>query len=172
MTLRRGMATSSRPVELVRFRPPRSGGARRARVVMLFSAGTEHARFHLRRCLPVRLKPPLDARRSVVAVEELEMACESLTSSVRVTGRHATRRSGYERSCGSSTRARLKEVNQERWVEVQVNPRDRRRWLVHPAGGARLALELWFDAVGKDDVRRLTDRVAYSGRVLRGAAAC
>jgi phage tail-like protein len=40
----------------------------------------EDARFVLARCLPVRLKgPPLNAKDGVVAVEELQIAYESLT---------------------------------------------------------------------------------------------
>jgi len=40
----------------------------------------ERARFLLRRCLPLRLKAPtLNARDGIVAVEELQILCETLT---------------------------------------------------------------------------------------------
>jgi phage tail-like protein len=50
-------------------------------VVMFARAqGQERARFLLERCVPVKLKaPPLNARDGVVAVEELQLACESIT---------------------------------------------------------------------------------------------
>jgi phage tail-like protein len=50
-------------------------------VVLLAQDGsTERARFVLQRCLPVKLKAPaLNARDGVVAIEELQLAYESLT---------------------------------------------------------------------------------------------
>ncbi|HTN54228.1 MAG TPA: phage tail protein [Anaeromyxobacter sp.] len=52
-----------------------------AEVALLAPDGiTERARFVLSRCLPVKLKaPPLNARDGMVAVEELQLAYESLT---------------------------------------------------------------------------------------------
>jgi phage tail-like protein len=52
-----------------------------ATVVLLAADGTtERARFVLSRCLPVKLKaPPLNAKDGMVAVEELQLAYESLT---------------------------------------------------------------------------------------------
>src|SRR5262245_56352658 len=50
--------------------------------VVLFAADgrTERARFVLTRCLPVKLKaPPLNAKDGMVAIEELQLAYESLT---------------------------------------------------------------------------------------------
>jgi phage tail-like protein len=50
--------------------------------VVVFAADgrTERARFVLTRCLPAKLKaPPLNAREGGVAVEELQLAYESLT---------------------------------------------------------------------------------------------
>jgi phage tail-like protein len=50
-------------------------------VVVLFAAdgSTERARFVLSRCVPVKLKAPaLNAREGVVAIEELQLAYESL----------------------------------------------------------------------------------------------
>jgi phage tail-like protein len=40
---------------------------------------TQHARFVLKRCIPIRLKAPaLNAREGIVAIEELQLAYESL----------------------------------------------------------------------------------------------
>jgi len=52
----------------------------RAEVVLLAPDGKERARFILGRCLPVKLKsPPLNAKDGMVAIEELQLAYESLT---------------------------------------------------------------------------------------------
>jgi len=52
-----------------------------AEVVLLAADGrTPIARFVLDRCLPVKLKaPPMNAKEGAVAIEELQMAYESLT---------------------------------------------------------------------------------------------
>jgi phage tail-like protein len=52
-----------------------------ASVVLLAADGrTERARFQLAGCLPVKLKaPPLNAKDGLVAIEEFQMAYESLT---------------------------------------------------------------------------------------------
>ncbi|HET6438800.1 MAG TPA: phage tail protein [Anaeromyxobacter sp.] len=52
-----------------------------AEVVLLAPDGvTERARFVLSRCLPVKLKaPPLNAKDGMVAIEELQLAYETLT---------------------------------------------------------------------------------------------
>jgi phage tail-like protein len=52
-----------------------------AEVVLFAPDGqTERARFLLSRCLPVKLKaPPLNAKDGIVAIEELQIAYESLT---------------------------------------------------------------------------------------------
>jgi phage tail-like protein len=61
------------------------GGAKlrseRAEVVLFAPDGvTERVRFVLKRCLPVKLKAPaLNARDGIVAIEELQLAYESLT---------------------------------------------------------------------------------------------
>jgi phage tail-like protein len=50
--------------------------------VIVFAAdgSTERARFALTRCIPVKLKaPPLNAREGTVAIEELQIAYESLS---------------------------------------------------------------------------------------------
>ncbi|HET9921150.1 MAG TPA: phage tail protein [Ktedonobacteraceae bacterium] len=55
--------------------------AKRAEVVLLAADGTtERARFMLKRCMPVKLKaPPLNGKDGIIAIEELQLAYESLT---------------------------------------------------------------------------------------------
>lgn len=51
-----------------------------AEVVLLAPNGNERARFILDRCVPVKLKAPaLNAKEGMVAVEELQLAYESLS---------------------------------------------------------------------------------------------
>ena len=52
-----------------------------AEVVLLAADGTtERARFLLRRCVPVKLKaPPMNAKDGTIAIEELQLAYESLS---------------------------------------------------------------------------------------------
>jgi phage tail-like protein len=128
-----------------------------ARVVVLAPDGEEDARFLLRRCLPVRLKaPPLDAVAGVVAVEELELACESLAREGPDSAPDPPHvRKAELRELDDALR---KEVNKDRWVRVPVNPSN--LTLSFPTGDAvgRLAVELWCDG---DDVLGLTQRIAY-----------
>jgi phage tail-like protein len=145
-----------------------------ARVVMVGADGeAEHARFRLRRCLPVRLKAPrLDARDGVVAVEELQLACESLALE-RPGGGGAPDppklRKAELRALDEGLR---EEVDKERWVRVPVNPRDLRLTLadasLDAAAPSRLAVELWFDVGGDEDVRRQTERIAYFATAREG----
>jgi phage tail-like protein len=119
-----------------------------ARVVMLGEDGEERARFLLRGCLPVRLKAPrLDALAGIVAVEELRLACESLT-----LGSEPARPRLVKAELRELDEKLAEEVDKERWVRVQLNPRDLR--LSHDDGGTRLALELWCDG-------RLAERIAH-----------
>jgi phage tail-like protein len=122
---------------------------------------TVRARFRLRRCLPVRLKAPrLDAVDGVVAIEELQLACEGLA---------VDRPGGQPLPSAPKRKAELheldpsfqREVNPDRAVQVQLNPPSLR--LTTADQVTRLALELWFDVAGarEDDVRRLTKPVAY-----------
>jgi phage tail-like protein len=122
---------------------------------------TVRARFRLRRCLPVRLKAPrLDAVDGVVAIEELQLACEALA---------VDRPGGQPLPPAPKRKAELheldpsfeREVNPDRAVQVQLNPPSLR--LTTTDQVTRLALELWFDVAGarEDDVRRLTKPVAY-----------
>jgi phage tail-like protein len=122
---------------------------------------TVRARFRLRRCLPVRLKAPrLDAVDGIVAIEELQLACEALA--VDRPGSPplppAPRRKAELHELDPSFE---REVNPDRAVQVQLNPPSLR--LTTAEQTTRLALELWFDVAGarEDDVRRLTKPLAY-----------
>ena len=62
------------------LQPGRSGIRAKAEVVLLAPDGSERMRFILSRCLPVKLKaPPMNAKDGVVAIEEMQIAYESLT---------------------------------------------------------------------------------------------
>lgn len=82
LTLKRGMTANDdlwRWFEILRTRPRLRASAE---VVMFGPAleRRERARFILSRCLPVKLKaPPLNAKDGMVAIEELQIAYESLT---------------------------------------------------------------------------------------------
>ena len=158
VTLRRGM-TSSRDLwdwcDAVQRDPALRADAR---VVVLAPGGDgEHASFRLRRCLPVRLKAPaLDALAGVVAVEELELACESLTREGPDGAPDPPRIHKAElRELDESLR---KEINQDRWVRVAVNPSDLRLSFLTGDAPARLSVELWCE--GKD-VLETAQRIAY-----------
>lgn len=81
VTLKRGMTATFdlwKWVDLMLTKPATRADAD----VVLFDAdgATERARFRLKRCVPVKLKaPPLNAKDGMVAVEELQLAYESLT---------------------------------------------------------------------------------------------
>ena len=93
------------------------------RVVILAPDGTEQAAFRLRRCLPVRLKAPrLDAMHGVLAVEELELACEALTR-VGQDRDPALDPPRLEKAELRALDERLgKEIDKDRWVRLQLNP--------------------------------------------------
>ena len=80
LTLKRGMTSSTDLWNW--FRDTLANPSLRADAeVVLLSAdgGEERARFLLSRCLPVKLKaPPLNAKDGMVAIEELQVAYESL----------------------------------------------------------------------------------------------
>jgi phage tail-like protein len=84
LTLRRGMTAN---LDLWDWfdRILRPGGAglraERAEVVLLAPDGQlERARFVLKRCIPIKLKAPaLNARDGIIAIEELQLAYESLS---------------------------------------------------------------------------------------------
>ena len=81
VTLKRGMTATFdlwKWVDLMLTRPATRADAD----VVLFApdGATERARFRLTRCVPVKLKaPPLNAKDGMVAIEELQLAYESLT---------------------------------------------------------------------------------------------
>ena len=81
VTLKRGMTSTFdlwKWVDLVLMQP----GLRADADVIIFAPDrkTERARFRLSRCVPVKLKAPsLNAKDGMVAVEELQLAYESLT---------------------------------------------------------------------------------------------
>ncbi len=80
LTLKRGMTANFdlwRWFDLVLTNPATRADAE----VIIFAANgfTEHARFLLRRCLPVKLRAPsLNAQDGKVAIEELQLAYETL----------------------------------------------------------------------------------------------
>jgi phage tail-like protein len=117
-----------------------------------------NARFRLRRCLPVRLKAPrLDAVDGVVAIEELQLACEALAVDGAALPAAPKRKAELHELDPSLQR----EANPDRAVQVQLNPPSLR--LTTADQITRLGLELWFDVAGarEDDVQRLTKPVAY-----------
>ena len=80
VTLKRGMTTSFDLWDW--FSTMLSSPALRAsaEVVMLAENRAERARFILKRCIPVKLKAPaLNAKDGMVAIEEFQLAYESLT---------------------------------------------------------------------------------------------
>ena len=82
LTLKRGMTTNGDLWSwFERVATPEYAGLRAsAHVVMLAGDRTEQARFLLTGCLPIKLKAPaLNGREGVVAVEEVQIAYESLT---------------------------------------------------------------------------------------------
>lgn len=160
-----------------------------AEVVLLASDGTtERARFLLRRCLPILLKAPtLNAQQNAVAIEELQLVYESVVlkkpaAAPGTTLPKAPLVKAQLRQLDSGFGA---EISHERNVVVQFNPETLRvsyaNQITAPRGGvgqadrsseqcvgagvSRLEARLWFDVTslgpGEDDVRRLTQRVAY-----------
>lgn len=197
VTLRRGMTSDFHLWEWIdAFLPGDTGHVREdlradAEVVVFAPDGiTERVRFLLKRCLPIRLNAPaLNAREGAVAIEELQLAYESLI----------LRRPGMGPAVLADpiVRAELRqlssdfkeEINPERSVTVQFNPETLKvsyaNSLMPPsnppgkgdaaaaqfvgAGMSKLVVHLWFDITsplgggekGIDDVRRLTGKVAY-----------
>src|SRR5574341_6832 len=81
LTLRRGMTEAFDLWDWFSAMQRNPGLRADAEIVILAADGqTERARFVLERCVPVRLKAPaLNAKDGMVAVEELQLAYESLT---------------------------------------------------------------------------------------------
>ncbi len=160
-------------------------------VLLAADGKTERARFLLRRCLPVLLKAPtLNAKDGAVAIEELQLVYESLVlkrpgvpdGSAPPTAPLAK---AQLRQLDIGFR---EEIHSERSVTVQFNPETLKvsfaNQMVTPleaggqrgsrsaefvgAGVSKLAAQLWFDVTSLlagpdqvDDVRRLTQKVAY-----------
>jgi phage tail-like protein len=84
VTLKRGMTETFdlwKWVDLVLTNP---GLRADAEVIVFAQDKTERARFLLSRCVPVKLKaPPLNAKDGTVAIEELQLAYESLKLKVK-----------------------------------------------------------------------------------------
>ena len=80
LTLKRGMTASSDLWDWLAAVTIDPSIRASAEVVMLAADGAERARFVLERCVPVKLKAPLlNAKDGAVAIEELQIAYESLT---------------------------------------------------------------------------------------------
>lgn len=83
LTLKRGMTTNGDLWSwFERVATPEYAGLRASTHVVMLAADrrTEQARFLLTGCLPIKLKAPaLNAREGLVAIEEVQIAYESLT---------------------------------------------------------------------------------------------
>jgi phage tail-like protein len=163
-------------------------------VILLGPDGTtERARFLLKRCLPVLLKAPtLNAKDGSVAIEELQLAYESLV--LKRPGMQDRPLMASDEILAKAQLRQLdsacrKEISPEHNVTVQFNPETLKvsfaNQVVTPLGTAKtssggaaqfvgsgvstLAVQLWFDVTAPfagitdqpDDVRQLTQRVAY-----------
>jgi phage tail-like protein len=184
VTLRRGMTTT---LDLwdwwARVRRDPSVRARCDVIVLTPDLGAERVRFRLHGCVPVKLTgPKLNAMGNDIAIESLELACEGID--VVSPGDKAV-----ESAPATIARVQLREldasfereINKGRWVAAQINPDELRTSFSHELGpSTRLELRLAFDvgapvARGRrapDDVRRLTERIAYfaTPRPARGGA--
>ena len=80
VTLKRGMTANFDLWDWFRAMLTNPGLRADAQVVIFSPDRQERARFVLSRCLPVKLKaPPLNAKDGMVAIEEFQMAYESLS---------------------------------------------------------------------------------------------
>ena len=145
----------------------------------------ERVRFRLYRCLPVKMTgPALNATGNDIAIESLELACEGID--IVRPGDKPPDAAVAEPVAKAQLReldaSFEREINKQRWVTVQINPHELRTSFSHELGPTtRLDLRLTFavDAPAPrgrrapDDVRRLTERVAYfaTPRASRGGAA-
>jgi phage tail-like protein len=185
VTLRRGM-TSSFDLWDWWARVRRGQAARATCDIVVLSAdlAQERVRFRLYRCLPAKITgPALNAAGNEIAIESLELACEGID----------VVRPGDKPSAATTeepvAKAQLREldasfereINRPRWVTVPINPHELRTSFSHePGPTTRLDLRLTFDVDAPaprgrrapDDVRRLTERVAYfaTPRAVRGGA--
>ena len=165
----------------------RSGQAARATcdiVVLSPDLAQERVRFRLYRCLPAKITgPALNAAGNDVAIESLELACEGIDI---VRPGHKPPAAAAAEPVAKAQLRELdasfeREINKARWVTVQINPHELRTSFSHELGPTtRLDLQLTFDVEAPaarggrapDDVRRLTERVAYfaTPRTVRGGA--
>ena len=185
VTLRRGMTSSFDLWDW--WARVRRGQAARATcdiVVLSPDLAHERVRFRLYRCLPAKITgPALNAAGNDIAIESLELACEGIEV-VRPGDKPSAAPAGEP-----VAKAQLREldasfereINKPRWVTVPINPHELRTSFSHELGPTtRLDLRLTFDVDGPsprgrrapDDVRRLTQRVAYfaTPRAVRGGA--
>ena len=183
--LRRGM-TSNFDLWDWWERVRRGQGARATCDIVVLSPdlAQERVRFRLYRCLPAKLTgPALNAAGNDIAIESLELACEGIDV-VRPGDKppgaaHEPVAKAQLRELDASFE---REINKARWVTVPINPHELRTSFSHELGPTtRLDLRLTFDVDAAaprgrrapDDVRRLTERVAYfaTPRAVRGATA-
>ncbi|MGZ6574802.1 MAG: phage tail protein [Solirubrobacteraceae bacterium] len=164
----------------------RRGQAARATcdiVVLSPDLAQERVRFRLYRCLPAKITgPALNAAGNDIAIEALELACEGIDivrpgdKPLGAAAKDPVAKAQLRELDPSFER----EINKARWATVQINPHELRTSFSHELGPTtRLDLRLAFDvdAPGPrgrrapDDVRRLTERVAYfaTPRAGRGA---
>jgi phage tail-like protein len=184
VTLRRGM-TSTFDLWDWWARVRRDPGVRATCDVIVLTPDltAERVRFRLHGCLPVKLTgPTLNAMGNDIAIESLELACDGIDivspGDKAVESVPATVAKVQLRELDASFE---REINKGRWVTAQINPDELRTSFSHELGpSTRLDLRLAFDvsapvAGGRrapDDVRRLTEKVAYfaTPRPARGGA--
>ena len=176
--LRRGMTSSFDLWDW--WERVRRGQAARATcdiVVLSPDLAQERVRFRLYRCLPVKLTGPvLNAAGNDIAIESLELACEGID-----IVRPGDKPSGAADEPIAKAQLREldasfeREINKARWVTVQINPHELRTSFSHELGPTSAAdvRRRRSAARGRrapDDVRRLTERVAYfaTPRAVRG----
>ena len=185
VTLRRGMTSSFDLWDW--WERVRRGQAARATcdiVVLSPDLAQERVRFRLYRCLPAKITgPALNAAGNDIAIESLELACEGID--VVRPGDKPSAAPAEEPVAKAQLReldaSFEREINRPRWVTVPINPHELRTSFSHELGPTtRLVLRLTFDVDAPaprgrrapDDVRRLTERVAYfaTPRAVRGGA--
>jgi phage tail-like protein len=185
VVLRRGMTSSFDLWDW--WERVRRGQAARATcdiVVLSPDLAQERVRFRLYDCLPAKLTgPALDATGNDIAIESLELACEGID--IVRPGDKPSVAAAAEPLAKAQLReldaSFQREINTARWVTVQLNPHELRTSFSHELGPTtRLDLQLTFDVDAParrgrrapDDVRRLTERVAYfaTPRAVRGGA--
>jgi len=185
VTLRRGMTSSFDLWDW--WERVRRGQAARATcdiVVLSPDLAQERVRFRLYRCLPAKITgPALNAAGNDIAIESLELACEGVD--VVRPGDKPSAAPAEEPVAKAQLReldaSFEREINRPRWVTVPINPHELRTSFSHELGPTtRLDLRLTFDVDAPaprgrrapDDVRRLTERVAYfaTPRAVRGGA--